>query len=164
MPHLLSLKHSLCYCTVLEVMPIRQLGLSPLFSFASGKSSSSSSSSSLSYSLSEVAISLRLLLKTFNITSIAFLSFLTVNPLCSAFLISSCFWIIAVPEALTHIVTTVHSLPAGALIHISLSSSLAMHRSYHFSGWSIFWDCKMCTAPKARIISTSNLLFPPSVW
>jgi hypothetical protein len=103
-------------------MPIRQLGLSPLFSFASGKSSSSSSSSSLSYSLSEVAISLRLLLKTFNITSIAFSSFLTVNPLCS------------VPEASTHFVTTVHSLPAGALIHISLSSSLAMHLSYHFSG------------------------------
>jgi len=102
-------KHlSMHCCTVLAIVPITQLGSSFLLNLPSSVTSSASSSST-SW-LSKLARLLRLTLITTTISWNIVSGSLVMIPAFSAFLISSCFWLIAVSTSWTRFPATAVSL------------------------------------------------------
>jgi len=104
------LKCSIRCCTILEIMPISQPGLSSSCSLRSARSSSSSTSSWQSAASSELLRLLRLSPMACNISSNIVSGFVVVKPALSAFLISSCCCWIAVSPSSTNVLATAVSL------------------------------------------------------
>ena len=99
-------------CTTLDIEPITQLGSSTLQNLRNWWSSSWSSLCSPSSWSSELARSLRLTPMMFNISSNVVSGFVVVNAAFLAFLMSSCFYLIAVSASSTHFLATVVPLSA----------------------------------------------------
>jgi len=145
-------------CTVLEIVPITQPGLSS--SLILPCSVSSSSSSSPFSPLSELARSLILSAIATIISSNVFWGYVIGNPTFSAVPGSSCSCVIAAPTSSTCFLATMVSLSTYSSIHFSFSSLLQQCVSCRFPAASFFFESKLRNAPRARTVSASKPLWP----
>jgi len=149
-------KHSLRYCSILEIVPITRPGSSSSLTLPPVGSSSSSSLSSPSSSLLEPARLHKLSLMAFNISSNVVLGLVVVNPTFSAFLIWSCTCSIAVSASSTRFLATVVSLSTWSSIHFSFTSLLKKWVSRRLPAASFILDRTLRNTPRARTSSGSK--------
>jgi len=151
-------------CTILEIVPITQPGLSSSLSLLSCEFSSSSSSSCPSSSSSEQARLLRLTPIAFNVASNVVSGFLVVDSAFSTFLICSSSCIIAVAASWARFLATAVSLSTESSIHFSFSFFLKQFVSHLFSTESFLLDHTPRKVPKTRTLSSFNPLLPWFGW
>jgi len=149
---------SMHYSTVLDTVPTPQPDLSPSLSLPYWVSSWSSSSQ-ISTS-SECPRLLRQYLIAIIFSSNIFSGFLVITPSYWAFLISTCYCLIAVSTFSTCFLATVVSLSVESWINFYLSLLLRFCIFPLFSTASMYLDCKQCNPVKAQNVSASKPRMP----
>lgn len=149
-------KRSMLYCTILDILPITKPDSSSSLSLPPGGCSSSFSSSSPFPTSLELGRLFRLSLMAFKILSNLVSRLAVVSPACSAFLISSCFCLIAVSLYSTRFLATAVSLSTHSWFHRLFTSLLMQWVWCPFPTAIVSLDVKLRNAPRARTQSTSK--------